>query len=317
MEVSLWIWVAFFAFVIVMLALDLGIFNKENTVPTFEKSLMMTGMWVALAFIFAGGIWYFAGSDHALDFVTGYLLEESISVDNLFIFILVFSFFGIEAKYQHRVLFWGVFGALVMRVLFILGGAALLQRFDWLMYIFGAFLVYTGLKMLFEKEANQNLDDSRLIKTLRKILPIKDDYTEPHFIIKEDGRHYVTKFLVALIFIEASDLLFAVDSIPAVLAVTQDTFIVVTSNIFAILGLRSLYFALSKLLPMFRYIKYALAIILAFIGAKMLINEGGKMFGWEFEISNAVSLIVIVGLLALAIVSSIIVARVQARREFK
>ena len=204
-----------------------------------------------------------------------------------------------------------------MRVLFILGGAALLQRFDWLMYIFGAFLVYTGLKMLFEKEANQHLDDSRLIKTLRKILPITDDYTEPHFIIKEDGRHYVTKFLVALIFIEASDLLFAVDSIPAVLAVTQDTFIVVTSNIFAILGLRSLYFALSKLLPMFRYIKYALAIILAFIGAKMLINEGGKMFGWEFEISNAVSLIVIVGLLALAIVSSIIVARVQARREFK
>ena len=171
--------------------------------------------------------------------------------------------------------------------------------------------------MFFEKEANQNLDDSRLIKTLRKILPIKDDYTEPHFIIKEDGRHYVTKFLVALIFIEASDLLFAVDSISAVLAVTQDTFIVVTSNIFAILGLRSLYFALSKLLPMFRYIKYALAIILAFIGAKMLINEGGKMFGWEFEISNAVSLIVIVGLLALAIVSSIIVARVQARREFK
>ena len=151
MEVSLWIWVAFFAFVIVMLALDLGIFNKENTVPTFEKSLMMTGMWVALAFIFAGGIWYFAVSYHALYFVKGYLLEESLSVDNLFIFILVFSFFGIEAKYQHRVLFWGVFGALVMRVLFILGGAALLQRFDWLLYIFGAFFVYTGLKMFFEK----------------------------------------------------------------------------------------------------------------------------------------------------------------------
>ncbi|WP_134644651.1 TerC family protein [Weissella cibaria] len=317
MEVSLWIWVAFFAFVVVMLALDLGVFNKENVTPTFKKSLLMTGIWVGLAFVFAAGIWLFAGVDHAIDFVTGYLLEESLSVDNLFIFILVFSFFGIASKYQHRILFWGVFGALVMRVLFILGGAALLHRFEWLMYIFGVFLVYTGLKMLFEKETNRNLDDSPIIKWLRKVLPIKDDVTEPHFIVKENGKRYATQFLIALIFIEASDLLFAVDSIPAVLAVTTDTFIVVTSNIFAIMGLRSLYFALSKLLPMFRYIKYALAIVLAFIGAKMLINEGGNMFGWSFEISNMASLIVIVSLLVVAIAASVIVARVQARHEFK
>lgn len=309
MEVNIWVWVGFFAFVIAMLVLDLTVFNKKGEVPTFKKSLLQTAAWVALAFIFAGGVWYFAGSGHAIDFITGYLLEESLSMDNLFIFILVFVFFGIEARYQHRVLFWGVFGAVVMRVLFILGGAALLHKFEWLMYLFGIFLVYTGIKMFFNKNEDQNLDDSKIIQVLRKFLPVKDDVSKPHFIVKENGKHYVTPFLIALIFIELSDLLFAVDSIPAVLAVTQDTFIVVTSNIFAVLGLRSLFFALSKLLPMFRYIKYALAGILAFIGAKMLINEAGKMFDWQFEISNVTSLVVIIGLLAIAIIASIIKTR--------
>ena len=317
MEVSLWIWVAFFAFVVVMLALDLGVFNKENVTPSFKKSLLMTGIWVGLAFVFAVDIWLFAGANHAIDFVTGYLLEESLSVDNLFIFILVFGFFGIELKYQHRLLFWGVFGALVMRVIFIFGGAALLHHFAWLMYIFGAFLIVTGVKMLFEKEEAQDLNDSFIIKGLRKILPLKEDVAEPHFLVKENGKRYATQFLLALLFIEASDLLFAVDSIPAVLAVTQDTFIVVTSNIFAIMGLRSLYFALSGILPMFRYIKYALAVILAFIGVKMVLNETAKALDWHFHISNVVSLSVIIGLLTLSIVASVIVSRVQERRKFK
>ena len=300
MEVSIWVWIGFFLFVIAMLALDLGVLNKKEEVPTFKKSLLQTAMWIVLAFIFAAGIWYFEGSGHAIDFVTGYLLEESLSMDNLFIFILVFGFFGIEARYQHRVLFWGIFGAIVMRVLFILGGAALLHKFEWLMYLFGIFLVYTGINMLFDKGKDKDLNDSKMIQGLRKILPVKDDVSKPHFMVKENGKWFVTPFLIALIFIEFSDILFAVDSIPAVLAVTQDTFIVVTSNIFAVLGL-----ALSKLLPMFRYIKYALALILAFIGAKMLINEAGKMMDWHFEITNIASLIVIVSLLAIAIIASI------------
>ncbi|SUP61338.1 Inner membrane protein alx [Weissella viridescens] len=237
-----------------------------------------------------------------------------MSIDNLFIFILVFSYFKIAPKYQHRILFWGVFGALVMRVIFIFGGAALLHRFEWLMYIFGAFLVYTGIKMFFEKDDDQDLNDSGMIKLFRKFLPIKEDVVEPHFLVKDNGKVYATQFLLALLFIEASDLLFAVDSIPAVLAVTQDTFIVVTSNIFAIMGLRSLYFALASILPMFRYIKYALAGILAFIGVKMIVNEVSKMMGSSFHISNVLSLAVIVGSLAIAIVASIIVSRREEKQ---
>jgi len=317
MTVSIGYWIGFFAFVLVMLALDLGVFHKNNEAPTMKESLLWSAFWIGLAFIFAGGLWIFTGGDHALDFVTAYLLEKSLSIDNLFIFILVFGFFNIELKYQHRLLFWGVFGALVMRVLFIFGGAALLHHFAWLMYIFGAFLIVTGVKMLFEKEGSQDLNSSPIIKGLRRILPLKENVTEPHFFVKENGKRYATQFLLALLFIEASDLLFAVDSIPAVLAVTQDTFIVVTSNIFAIMGLRSLYFALSGILPLFRYIKYALAVILAFIGVKMVLNEGAKTFDWSLHISNTVSLIVIVGLLTIAIVASVIVSRVQERRKFK
>ena len=316
MTVSIGYWIGFFAFVLVMLALDLGVFHKNNEAPTMKESLLWSAFWIGLAFVFAGGLWIFTGGDHALDFVTAYLLEKSLSIDNLFIFILVFGFFNIELKYQHRLLFWGVFGALVMRVIFIFGGAALLHHFAWLMYLFGAFLIVTGIKMLFEKEEQQDLNSSPIIKGLRRILPLKEDVIEPHFLVKENGKRYATQFLLALLFIEASDLLFAVDSIPAVLAVTQDTFIVVTSNIFAIMGLRSLYFALSGILPLFRYIKYALAIILAFIGVKMVVNEGAKAFDWSFHISNTVSLSVIIGLLTVSIVASVIVSRVQERRKF-
>lgn len=316
MAVSLGYWVLFFSFVIIMLALDLGVFHRGNHAPTMKSSLLWSAFWIALAFIFSGIIWQTMGSTHALDFITAYLLEKSLSIDNLFIFILVFGFFNIDLKYQHRLLFWGVFGALIMRVLFIFGGAALLHRFVWLMYLFGIFLIITGVRMLFEKDEQQNLNDNRFIKLLRKFLPIKEGVTEPHFIVKENGKRYATQFLIALLFIEGTDLLFAVDSIPAVLAVTQNTFIVVTSNIFAIMGLRSLYFALSGILPMFRYIKYALAIILAFIGTKMIFNEGMKALGSTWHISNIVSLIVIVTLLIISIIASVIVSHVQERRKF-
>jgi len=305
MEVSIGYWIGFFVFVLVMLALDLGVFHKNDEAPTMKSSLLWSAFWIALAFLFAGGVWLVGGSAPAIDFVTAYLLEKSLSIDNLFIFILVFSFFGIEAKYQHRLLFWGVFGALVLRVLFIFGGAALLHQFAWLMYIFGIFLVYTGIKMLFEQDEEQDLNDNRMIKVFRKFLPLKEDVKEPHFVVRENGKLYATQFLLALLFIEASDLLFAVDSIPAVLAVSQDTFIVVTSNIFAIMGLRSLYFALAGILPMFRYIKYGLAGILTFIGLKMILNEAAAMFGWAFKISNNVSLTVIVVLLAVSIGASV------------
>lgn len=314
LEVSIGYWIGFFVFVMIMLALDLGVFHKTDEEPSVKSSLLWSAFWIGLAFVFAGGVWYFGGKAPAVDFITAYLLEKSLSIDNLFIFILVFSYFKIAPKYQHRILFWGVFGALVMRVIFIFGGAALLHRFEWLMYIFGAFLVYTGIKMFFEKDGDQDLNDSGMIKLFRKFLPIKEDVVEPHFLVKDNGKVYATQFLLALLFIEASDLLFAVDSIPAVLAVTQDTFIVVTSNIFAIMGLRSLYFALASILPMFRYIKYALAGILAFIGIKMIVNEVSKMMGSSFQISNVLSLAVIVGSLAIAIVASIIVSRREEKQ---
>lgn len=314
LEVSIGYWIGFFVFVMIMLALDLGVFHKTDEEPSVKSSLLWSAFWIGLAFVFAGGVWYFGGKAPAVDFITAYLLEKSLSIDNLFIFILVFSYFKIAPKYQHRILFWGVFGALVMRVIFIFGGAALLHRFEWLMYIFGAFLVYTGIKMFFEKDDDQDLNDSGMIKLFRKFLPIKEDVVEPHFLVKDNGKVYATQFLLALLFIEASDLLFAVDSIPAVLAVTQDTFIVVTSNIFAIMGLRSLYFALASILPMFRYIKYALAGILAFIGVKMIVNEVSKMMGSSFHISNVLSLAVIVGSLAIAIVASIIVSRREEKQ---
>jgi tellurite resistance protein TerC len=248
--------------------------------------------------------------------VTAYLLEKSLSIDNLFIFILVFGFFQIKPQYQHRILFWGVFGALVMRVIFIFAGVALLDRFKWLMILFGLFLVVTGVKMLFEKKDHaDDLNDNLIVKGLRRLLPFKEDATVPKMVLRVDGKLMATQFLMALLFIEVSDLVFAVDSIPAVLSVSQNTFIVVTSNIFAIMGLRSLYFALSGILPLFRYIKYALAVILAFIGIKMILNEVAHYAGWTWQISNVVSLVVIIGLITISIVASVIVDRVLKRRQ--
>lgn len=306
MSVSPIYWIGFFVFVIVMLFLDLKVFNRENVEPTIKRSLSASTLWITLALLFAFIIYHLGGHTATIDYLTTYTLELSLSLDNLFVFILVFAFFNIDQKYQHRVLFWGVFTAIILRVIFILSGAAILSRFQWLMYVLGAFLLYAGIKMFFSQDEDDDLSDNKVIRFLNKVLPIKEIETGSQFFIKDNGKTYVTQFMLALIFIEISDIMFAFDSIPASLAVTQDTFVVITSNIFALMGLRSFYAALSLILPLFKYIKYGLAAILSFIGFKMIANEISTSIGANFEISNTVSLLVIILCLVVAIGASII-----------
>lgn len=307
MEIGISFWVGFIAFVAIMLFLDLFVFHKKDTTVNVKEALLWSAFWIGLAVVFNLGVYYVLGRVKALEFFTGYLIEESLSVDNLFVFIMIFGFFKIDPKYQHKILFWGIIGAIVMRAIFIFAGVALIQKFAWVMYIFGAFLIYTGIKMLFEKEDSEfNPNDNVVIKTFKKIFPVTDDMSKPVFFVRNSKILYATPYFLVLLFIEASDLIFAVDSIPAVLSVSKDPFIVYTSNIFAILGLRSLYFALSGIMDLFRFLKYALAGILTFIGAKMCINEFTHYIGSEFHITNFTSLGVIVGLLAISIVLSLV-----------
>ncbi|MCE5174889.1 MAG: TerC family protein [Bacteroidales bacterium] len=300
-------WIGFFVFVLIMLALDLFVFHKENEVIKVKSALLWSMFWIGLALAFNIVVYMTLGQTKAIEFFTGYLIEESLSIDNLFVFIMIFGFFKIEPKFQHSVLFWGIIGAIVFRAIFIFAGVALIQKFAWIMYIFGAFLLYTGLKMLIEKkEASEfNPNENIVIKTFRKFFPVSDDMSKPAFFIKKDGKTFATTFFVALLFIEASDIIFAVDSIPAVLSVSTDVFIVYTSNIFAILGLRSLYFALSGIMPLFKYLKYALAGILTFIGIKMCVNEFASDCGYGFHISNFASLGVIITFLTVSILASV------------
>lgn len=306
MSVSPFYWIGFFVFVIVMLFLDLKVFNRENVEPTIKRSLSASTLWITLALLFAFIIYHLGGHTATIDYLTTYTLELSLSLDNLFVFILVFAFFNIDQKYQHRVLFWGVFTAIILRVIFILSGAAILSRFQWLMYVLGAFLLYAGIKMFFSQDEDDDLSDNKVIRFLNRVLPIKEIETGSQFFIKDNGKTYVTQFMLPLIFIEISDIMFAFDSIPASLAVTQDTFVVITSNIFALMGLRSFYAALSLILPLFKYIKYGLAAILSFIGFKMIANEISASTGANFEISNTTSLLVIILCLVVAIGASII-----------
>jgi len=309
MEIGISFWIGFFVFVLVMLSLDLFVFHKNDTTTSIKEALLWSLFWISLAVVFNIGVYFFLGKVSALEFFTAYLIEESLSIDNLFVFILIFGFFKIEPKYQHKVLFWGIIGAIVMRALFIFAGVALLNRFEWIMYVFGAFLLYTGINMLVDrKESSEfNPNENFVIKTFRKFMPVTDDMSVPRFFVKKKRKVYATTFFVALLFIEASDLVFAVDSIPAVLSVSKDVFIVYTSNIFAILGLRSLYFALSGIMPYFRFLKLALAGILTFIGFKMCINEFCIAMGYQFNISNLFSLGVIVGLLTISILTSVLI----------
>lgn len=327
MEISINFWIGFIVFVLVMLSLDLFVFHKKDTAVKVKEALLWSLFWIGLAVVFNIGVYFVVGNmssielgkQKALEFLTGYLIEESLSVDNLFVFIMIFGFFKIAPKFQHKILFWGIIGAIVMRGVFIFAGVALIERFAWVMYIFGAFLVYTGIHMLVEKkdESAFNPNENIVIRIFKKIMPVTDDMTVPHFFVRKNGIHHATPFFVVLLFIEASDLIFAVDSIPAVLSVSKDPFIVYTSNIFAILGLRSLYFALHGIMEFFHYLKYALSGILTFIGIKMCLNEFSSEFGYSFQISNFTSLGVIVTFLTASILLSIVVKKRQERKAAK
>ena len=268
---STWLWVGFSIFIVTMLGLDLGLFNRKAHTIRYREAWIWSAVWVTLALIFAGLVFHYQGSRRGLEFLTGYLIELSLSVDNLFVFLLIFSYFKVPARFQHRVLFWGVMGALVMRLTMIFVGAALINRFQWIIYIFGAFLVYTGIKMFKHDEVDIQPEQNFAVRLVTRFLPIARHYEEEKFFTKVNNKRTGTLLLLVLIVVEVTDLVFAVDSIPAIFAITTNTFIVYTSNVFAILGLRSMYFLLAGVVDKFRYLRTGLAIVLTFIGMKMLV----------------------------------------------
>ncbi|MEP6619495.1 MAG: TerC family protein [bacterium] len=267
---NIWFWVGFVAFVLAMLSIDLGVFNRTPHVVRAREALTWTAVWVCLALLFAGGLAIHAGPPAALTFLTGYVIEESLSVDNIFVIVLIFQYFAVPAQFQHRVLFWGILGALVMRGLFIGLGAALLARFEWIIYIFGALLVITGVRMAIKQDEEFDGDHNPVVRFVRRFLPLTAGFRGKHFMVLESGRRFATPLLLVLVLVEATDLIFAIDSIPAIFGITRDPFLVFTSNIFAVLGLRSLFFLLATVVTKFYLLKYGLAIILTFVGAKML-----------------------------------------------
>ena len=277
MENSIYLWIGFNVFILLMLALDLGVFHRNAHEVKFREAITWSAVWILLALIFNAGLWYYFGEVKAIEFLTGYIVEKSLSVDNIFVFVLIFTSFQVPAIYQHKVLFWGVLGALVMRVIFIFAGVALINKFHWIIYVFGIFLIYTGIKIAKDKGTKIDIENNVLVKYVRKFIPVTTDYFNAHFWVKLNNKWHATPLLLVLILIEASDLIFAVDSIPAILAITNDPFIVYTSNVFAILGLRSLYFALAGSLKYFIYLHYGLALILVFVGIKMLISDFHKL----------------------------------------
>ncbi|MBL9136399.1 MAG: TerC family protein [Verrucomicrobiales bacterium] len=297
---TLWLWIGFNAFVLLMLALDLGVFHRKCHVVTFKESISWTVVWIALAMVFNAGIWHYAGSQKALEFFTGYLIEKSLSVDNVFVFALLFSYFAVPPKYQHKVLFWGILGALVMRAIMIAAGAALITKFTWIIYVFGAFLILTGIKMIVKREEEVHPERNPVVRLFKRIMPVTPDYRGERFFVRENGIRMATPLFVVLLLVEISDLIFAVDSIPAIFAVTTDPFIVYTSNVFAILGLRSLYFALAGVMDKFHYLKIGLGVVLSFVGVKMMLAHTA------WKIDTLVSLGVIVLILAISVVMSLL-----------
>lgn len=315
MEINSAFWIGFIVLIIVLLLLDMFVFHKKGEVVNVKKALWLSLFWISLALLFNAGIYFIFGKEPAIEFFTAYVIEKSLSVDNLFVFILIFSSFKISPKYQHDVLFWGILGALIFRAIFIFAGIALIEKFAWIMYAFGGFLLFTGLKMIFDfikerngtsTEAEKDLSNSWYVNLTRKIIPVTNDMSEPKFFRRIDNKLMATPFFLALVVIEMTDLVFAVDSIPAVLAVSTDMFIVYTSNIFAILGLRSLYFALRGVMDYFFYLKYALSAILLFIGGKMMINHYAHTHDSGFYIPTMTSLLVILSLIVISIGFSII-----------
>lgn len=296
---SIWFWVGFIAFVLAMLALDLGVFNRTPHVVTTREALTWTTVWVGLALVFAGGLAIFADHQAALTFLTGYVIEESLSVDNIFVIVLIFQYFAVPAQYQHRVLFWGILGALIMRGLFIGLGAALLARFEWIIYIFGALLVVTGIRMAVKQDEEFDGEQNVVVKFVRRFLPVTAGYQGKHFFTLENGKRHATPLFLVLVLVETTDLIFAIDSIPAIFGITRDPFLVFTSNIFAVMGLRSLFFLLANVVTKFHLLKYGLAVILTFVGSKMILEV------W-MHIPILVSLGVVIGVLAASIAASLV-----------
>ena len=291
-------WGGFIIFILGLLILDLKVLQKDDHEIKVREALAWTGFWIALALLFNAGVYYFEGTQKALEFLTAYLIEKSLSVDNIFVFLMVFSYFGIPPKYQHRVLFWGIIGALIMRAAFILVGVALIERIHWIIYVFGAFLIFIGIKMALEKEKEIHPEKNPVLKYFRKIMPVTKEFVGHDFFTKKGTRWAATPLFVVLLVIESTDIVFAVDSIPAVLAISHDPFIVYTSNVFAILGLRALYFAIAGVMRLFHYLNYGLAFILIFVGIKMILAD-------YYKLPVSAALGVIAGVLAISVIASI------------
>ena len=304
---TIWLWVGFNIFVLAMLALDLGVFHRKAHAVSLKEASIWSVVWITLAMVFNVGLYLFAGPEPALQFFTGYLIEKSLSVDNIFIFVLLFTFFKVPAAYQHRVLYWGILGALIMRGTLIAVGVALIESFHWIIYLFGAFLIFTGIRMGFHKEIEVHPENDLLLKFIRRFVPVTENYEHDRFFVRRAGQVMVTPLLLVLLVIDTTDLIFAVDSIPAVFAVTRDPFLVYTSNIFAILGLRSLYFVFAGIMEKFYYLKLGLSVILTFVGVKMVLAD-------VFSLPTALSLVVIAVVLTIAIVASIVRTRHQAAK---
>ncbi len=293
------LWVLFNVFVLAMLALDLGVFHRKAHVIKFKEALGWCAVWITLALLFNLGIYLWRGPVRALEFLTGYLIEYSLSVDNIFVFLLIFSYFRVPSLYRHKVLFWGILGALIMRAIFILAGVTLIHKFHWIIYVFGAFLVLTGIKMALEKEKEIHPERNPVLKLFRRFMPVTDRYQEGKFVVKRAKQYLATPLFVVLLVVETTDVVFAVDSIPAVLAITLDPFIVYTSNVFAILGLRSLYFALAGIMELFHYLHYGLSAILVFVGTKMLLAE-------IYKIPVGIALVVVASILLISVIASVV-----------
>ncbi|MEX2585739.1 MAG: TerC family protein [Balneolaceae bacterium] len=299
MEHSLTLWVVFNLFILAMLMVDLMVFNRKPHEITIRESLSWTAVWVVLALLFGVGIYLWMDPQTALDYYTGYLIEKSLSVDNIFVFLLIFSYFGVPSKYQHKVLFWGILGALVFRLIFIFLGVALLEQFHWIIYVFGAFLVFTGIKLGLEKDKEIQPERNPILKLVRRFIPVTREFRGQHFFTKIRGRWVATPMFIVLIVIETTDVVFALDSIPAIMAITRDPFIIYSANAFAILGLRALYFALAGVMRLFHYLHYGLAVILVYIGCKMILEP-------FYEISTPITLGIIVATLTGSVIASVL-----------
>jgi tellurite resistance protein TerC len=296
---NIWFWIIFNIFVLAMLALDLGVFHRHDHVVGMKEASIWTVVWISLALVFNAGIYFYAGTEPALQFLTGYLIEKSLSVDNIFVFVMLFSYFNVPVIYQHRVLFWGILGALIMRGILIGVGAFLIAQFHWIIYVFGAFLILTGIRMGIQKDAHVDVESNGVVKLLRRVMPITQNYHGHSFFVRQAGKLFATPLFVVLLIVETTDLIFALDSIPAIFAVTTDPFLVYTSNVFAILGLRSLYFLLAEVVTKFRFLKLGLSAILVFVGIKMVIVD-------IYHIPITISLGVIAGILTISILASLL-----------